>query len=610
MNIVICTMPIRFSNSDYPPFGSMAVIQSLRRAGFDPYLYDIDGLRMSFTEVEKFFTMRQPDVLGISAVVSTAYEYTRKLVILIRRVSPKTRIIVGGNLAASSELLHRLAGVDYCVSGEGEITAVKLMNYIKERVEKGLAGDDYDALRQIKGITFLDRKGDMVFTGFELAIPAEQFLDPDYSILEQYSNIDLFINDFRIRPDYTSDPRSYQPHRQGKKMATLKLTKGCVARCTFCHRWDKGYRISPIGDIMRQVHYLVDRYNVGFIQIADENFGSDRKQVEQFTDAIGPLDIIYHVAGVRTRSVDKPMLKRLRDSGCVATYYGMETGSPRILQVMEKNVSLEHSLNAAKWTHEAGLFTIFQLVIGMPGECPETIAETIDFLKRGTEVMDAPPIKRLSMNFIQALPGTPVYEYARHKGLLGKSLADEEAYLKLVSHTEADDDTKFINFTDWDYLTVQSWRRLIILECTANWRKKKGLPPPSLKEMYQHTLLRWINPKKYEELKKAEEAKDGLDYQKGGYFNLQRGLYYDIIAAYFYPIRTPLLWAWLLSREFKRLGPARFSKHAWDAIRRRLFGPDHDAYSDYRSLRKVTDALTPAPATPSEVAMAPFRAGR
>ena len=90
----------------------MAIMQSLRAAGYDPFLLDIDGKRPPFEEVEAFFTREQPDILGVSAVVSTAYAYTKKLVRMVRRVSPKTRIMLGGNLAASAEILHRLTGIE------------------------------------------------------------------------------------------------------------------------------------------------------------------------------------------------------------------------------------------------------------------------------------------------------------------------------------------------------------------------------------------------------------------------------------------------------------------------------------------------------------------
>ena len=77
MKIVICTTPIRDSPSDHPPFGSLAVIQALRAAGYDPYFLDIDGLRPSFQEVARFLQDYRPDVVGISGVVSTAYGYTK-----------------------------------------------------------------------------------------------------------------------------------------------------------------------------------------------------------------------------------------------------------------------------------------------------------------------------------------------------------------------------------------------------------------------------------------------------------------------------------------------------------------------------------------------------
>lgn len=78
MNMIICTVPIRPKPTDYPPFGSLAVIQALRRAGFEPNFYDIDALRPSFSEVVEHVRSEAPDIVGISAVVSTAYGYVKR----------------------------------------------------------------------------------------------------------------------------------------------------------------------------------------------------------------------------------------------------------------------------------------------------------------------------------------------------------------------------------------------------------------------------------------------------------------------------------------------------------------------------------------------------
>ena len=608
MNTVICTTPIRPTPTDYPPLGSMAVIQSLRAAGYDPYFYDIDGLRPDFDEVERFFRERQPDVLGISAVVSTAYSYTKKLVSMVRRVSPKTRIALGGNLAASAEILHRLAGVDYCVIGEGETVSVNLFNYLRDRIEAGLSGDDYEALGRIRGLSFVNGTGDMVFTAYEQRIESEELFDPDFTILEKCSKIENFVADPQAYSEFARDPRTHEPHRKGQKVATVITAKGCVARCTFCHRWDKGYRSFPVAKIIERIKLLKDRYNVGFFKFGDENFGSDKRQVAELLDALKPLDILFQVAGVRCRTIDLPLLVKMKEAGCVALFYGMETGSQRILEVMEKNLSLEHNLNAVTCTQQAGLFTIYQLILGMPGENAETIRETTEFFKKATEIMPEPPINRLSINYIQALPGTAAYEYARHKGLIAKSLLGEEGYLELISDLNAADDSKFLNYTDSDYLTVQSWRRSIVLECTANYRIKNNLPKPTLAQIYRHMIWSRINPAAYALEKSKTEV--GLDYNRGGYFNLQRGLSYDIVSSYFYPVRAPIMWAHLLLREYQRLGWRKFLSRVRENLAFRLRGPSHDAYADYRSLRKVVETIAPAPLTKTEAAMAPMRAGR
>ena len=218
---------------------------------------------------------------------------------------------------------------------------------------------------------------------------------------------------------------------------------------------------------------------------------------------IKEMDVCISVGGVRCRTVDPDILARMKDSGCVSLYYGMETGSPRLLEIMEKNATLQHNLNAANWTWEQGLYTIYQLILAMPGENEETVDETLDFVKKVTENLPESPHKYLSVNYIQALPGTPVYEYAREKGFIEKSMDGEDRYLEQVSDVNAADDTKFINFTGYDYFTVQTWRHRILFEAKRHWFQRR----------------RWKRSD-YRQPDGAEpESKDY--YTEGSYFNLK-----------------------------------------------------------------------------------------
>jgi len=585
LKIIICTTPIRPIPTNYPPFGSLAVIQALRCAGYDPIFFDIDGLRPSFREVIDRFQREAPDVIGISAVVSTAYGYVKNLCTAIREVLPKVKVVLGGNLAAGAELLHRFCSVDVCVVGEGEKVIVNLARYYAEHPYE----DNHADLQPINGVTYLNADSEVVFTGYEAAIPANELFDPDFTILEENSNIRNFITGPFTRIDFTQDPRSYEPHRAGKKMGTVISSKGCVARCTFCHRWDKGYRQIPPEKVIARIQYLMDRYNVGFIQFGDENFGSDRRATDELIRLIKPLDVLWQVAGVRVRTVDLALLKRMRDAGCVSLYYGFETGSPEILKVMEKNLELSHNFNAARWTHDAGLLTIYQLVLGMPGENPKTISETIEMIKAVTEFLPEPPYNYLSTNYIQALPGTPVYEYARANSFIGPRLEDEDAYLLNISDINACDDTKFLNFTNYPYLTVRSWRKRLMYEVTVHWSRVNG--------RRGHAPSRRLG-----------QAGEFNRYEKGGYFNLHELRLNPLFLMAFYPIRSLPIFLVTLWQEWCSSSKKVFLSRVWESATWRF--KKHKPFVEYRSLRRIMKDIAPEPKTETEKSMVPLRLGR
>jgi len=447
MKICICTTPIRPNPTPFPPFGSMAIIQALRNIGEAASFYHIDYHRYKHSQISEYFASQQFDMVGISAVVSTAYAYTKYLIQLIKNVSPKTIVFVGGNLAASAEVLHRKAKADYCVIGDGEIIA---QNLVKACREKKTSDDE---LKKILGITFLDSKNKFTFTGYDHPLPADMLERPDYSILEEDNSINYYIAESRSA--------------KGEKRATVIVAKGCVAKCTFCHRFEKGYRVSPVDSIINHMKMLKEKYNVTFIEIGDENFGSDKKETIKLIKGMKSLGLKWCSNGVRVHTIKLEDLKLWKECGCVAVAYGNETGSPTMLKVMEKKVTLEQNIQALKDTYDAGLDNAIQLVVGMPGETDKTIDETIDYLIKTMPYYPDSLRKNvtyeISINYAQALPGTPLYEYAREHGFVGKKdVESEEAYLLKISDKDAYDSDHFINYTQQPLLKALTWRPKIL----------------------------------------------------------------------------------------------------------------------------------------------------
>jgi radical SAM superfamily enzyme YgiQ (UPF0313 family) len=468
MKICICTTPIRSEPTNFPPFGSLAIIQSLQRMGENVDFYHIDYFRYSLEQIEEYFSSNRYDVVGISAVVSTAYAYVKKLAELIRKVSPDTKIVLGGNLATSAELILRKTAIDFCVVGDGEIIIQDIIRVLSKRPL------DYGNLLATTGICFLDEAGKFNFTGFGDRPSADDIEWPDYSILESAGILPHYIYDLT---DNRFEGHHLEEMKPGDKCATVIMNKGCVARCTFCHRWEKGYRSRPVEQVINHVAYLKAQHNVRFIDVGDENFGSDREATRDLVNRLGELGFVWRCAGVRTHTVSRESLLHWKNNGCISVCYGVESGSPSMLKVMEKNTSLDDNINAIVWTGEAGLTTVIQLVIGMPGENDSTISETIGFLKKVFPNVllwrDRPPSETISITYAQALPGTPLYEHARERGFIGKTSDDEESYLLKICDINAADTGHYLNFTEQSLLKALTWRVRILSEMDAYWLRQK-----------------------------------------------------------------------------------------------------------------------------------------
>lgn len=455
--IVLITTPIRPVPTDFPPVGSLSVLTALRRAGFtDTHFYNIDLLRPSYEEALRHIVDARPDIFAISAVVSTAYEYTRKISLDVKKALPGCTILLGGNLGASAEIILKKTGVDFICTGEGERTAVEFARLWEANPASR------ERWAQVKGLAYLDAAGEMVTTPFPEAIPAQEVYDIDWGILSELDQLKYFIlpahQIAKLAAREANDPRIQKIKREGLKVAYLNTCKGCVARCTFCHRWDKGIRYIPVPTLMERLDVMVRDHGVGFVTMGDENFGTDRRWLKEFCAEMKTRGLLWRVGGMRVNCISPSIIEEMRDAGCTTILYGMESGSQRILDVMEKKTTAQQNRDAVKWMLEKGLATVIQLIVGMPGESPETVAETCDFMRYAATLSRDWNPNNVSVNFAQALPGTPLYEAGRRKGLIGRSLDDEERYLINISDRDARDGETTVNFTGCPRLELEKWQ--------------------------------------------------------------------------------------------------------------------------------------------------------
>lgn len=535
----ICTTPIRPSPTDFPPLGSLAIIQSLQEIGTPCEFYNIDFQRPDLDSVAAYFKENQFDFVGISAVVSTAYAYTKTLSSLIKIVSPNTIQILGGNLGASAEVILRKTQIDFCVIGDGELIIQQLVKYLEQ--SKLFTDKSTEFIKNIKGLAFLDGE-DFIFTGYSPPLPAELVSYPDFKILEQDGSLTHYLP----KNPWWASTNLYNEklNLSDQISATVVATKGCVARCTFCHRWEKGFRAKSAVGFEDHIKSLKQNYGVSLITLGDENFGSDKKQTAEIARILHENGMIWKVAGVRARTIDLETLLSWKKQGCVDVVFGIESGSQTMLDVMQKNATVEINSNALKWTAEAGLDTVLQIVIAMPGECDKTIHETRDFIIEHIKYLrciNGLPSNSLSINYAQALPGTALYQYALQSGMIENSLDGEENYLLKISDIDAYSTDHFVNYTHQPLLKVLMWRYVITASTDAYYINNilgiKLTKFEILKSLFVAVIdrklpvlnnlpfLNFVSPLQI----RLKEKVEGFGKENYGYFNFKGGWQISLI---------------------------------------------------------------------------------
>jgi radical SAM superfamily enzyme YgiQ (UPF0313 family) len=468
-----------FENTDVTAAGISRVIEGLDKdLDIQVSFLDLERLQLPYAEIERRVVEYNPRIIAFSACLTHAYRFVKTLSLGLRKALPQAVQVLGGQMAVVSNILLQKTGVDFCVVGESEPAFSNLLRLL---LKNDLTADDKKLFTEILGLTFM-LDGVPYFTGYE-----NDALNPvrqtNYELISKYTDLDYYLQDVTggfysarmNRKDIRYFYGLFHPENLTKRIAKVYASKGCVNRCTFCHRSYPGYKALDPKEIISHIEHLMTRYNVGVIQFADENFGTHKQKTAELVEFLREKKLNWSASGKAT-TIDRETLRSWKDAGCVGVALGIESGSQQMLDVMEKRTTLEENLNALKLVNEQGVFFGTGLVLGMPGESEKTVEETIKSI--GPVIPDdiAAPYEPC-INWFQAIPGTPGYEFARSAGLIGDSLEEEEQYLESLYGINANNIKHYLNFTDHEKEEIAYWKEYIILELTILYIKKHGILP-------------------------------------------------------------------------------------------------------------------------------------
>lgn len=332
----------------------------------------------------------RPDVIGISLLTPKIGAGIR-VGLALREALPAVPIVVGGThpTVQPDETLS-WGFSDLAVRGEGEETFAELLAALA-------AGGPVAGIR---GLSWRDRDGVVHH-------------EPNRPLLTELDRLPapgrhLLLNRSRY---------------SGEDLGLIMTSRGCPYNCRFCSSksvWGRRTRFRSIANVADEVADIIDRFGVSYLTLKDDSFTLRRQHVLDWCRvrdqrfARLPWECV-----TRLDLIDPELLAQMRRSGCVTVKVGIESGSPRMLQTIDKGEDLATMRRGAGHLRRSGMFWSAYFIMGLPGEEESDLHESLAVLREFRPDFAA-------IGVYEPFPGTPMFADGIARGLFKPTMTADE----------------------------------------------------------------------------------------------------------------------------------------------------------------------------------------
>jgi anaerobic magnesium-protoporphyrin IX monomethyl ester cyclase len=355
----------------YAPLGILYLAAYARQQGFAVRVYD-----NTFRPDEKAFFRALEEsnarIVGFHSMFICRPSAER----LIKGAKERgcTVICGGPDATVAPDLYLKTYGADYVAMSEGEHTFGDLLGHLAGRTEAPLTS--------IAGLAYLDEKG-------------EVFKTPSRDLMR---DVDTLPEPARDLIDLGEYLHAWKKHH-GFTSLHLITSRGCPFACAWCSRavFGRNYRLRDPDLVAKEIKSIKEDWHPDHIRISDDIFGVNKEWIGRWQrsmqehDAVIPFECLS-----RVDLLTPELLDNLKAAGCTRIWCGVESGSQKVLDAMNKNTTVEESYRAARLMKERGIKRAFYVMLGYPGERREDLELTkkmlLDNLPETVSISVAHPI--------------------------------------------------------------------------------------------------------------------------------------------------------------------------------------------------------------------------
>lgn len=312
------------------PLGILYIISYLRKNNpdFNAILIDSNFEKLDKNNLQKIINTYDPEYIAISAMTIQSTDAIR-IGKLIFDINPNIPIVFGGvHFTFKPE---DICGNGYVIQGEGELS---MSSFLLKKEYKNL-----DFINDLDTIPF-----------------------PAYDMINIYKYSDFLIT--------------------GEKAISIMTGRGCPYNCTFCaspQLWKRNVRFHSVLYLKDHILQLINQYNLRNLRIMDDTFCTNKNRVIEFCEMILKNNYNLNMTCLtHIKTADQEMFKIMKQAGFSIVAFGIESGSSKILNNINKNITVEEIEYVVDLAKNAGLKTECLFMIGNIGETNETIQESIN----------------------------------------------------------------------------------------------------------------------------------------------------------------------------------------------------------------------------------------
>jgi anaerobic magnesium-protoporphyrin IX monomethyl ester cyclase len=435
---VLLIMPRLPARIGAPYIGQQYVAACLLERGHDVRCLDLaaPGPDRSDDDVVSLVRGWLPDVIGMTLFTVNAL----RAYALAENLRQQDALLVAGGPHATVRPREALdSGFDAVVTGDGE----HALSAVADAIDAGAR----DSIRSVPGC----------------ALCAEEISPPRW--IEDLDSLPFPHNSYAC-----FDAQAYSP--QGVAATGGMIAgRGCPCRCTFCSIGGaaRPLRFRSASNVVSEMTALRTAHGIMHFSFWDDAFTANTSRVVDLCRAIAGKDALAGVTWSCMTPINmaRPsLLAEMRNAGCVAINFGVESGDDRVLRTIEKGLRTADVLPVVKSAKAEGMTTILNFMFGFPGEGIEELERTLALMESLAPYADVFNNRGVLVPF----PGTPVYErWHEQHGFtdwwLNPVMVPDEPDLGALEGTEAQEQLECDPTLELDFFRYSDPVREKIAEC-------------------------------------------------------------------------------------------------------------------------------------------------